>query len=144
MLSKNIKEAAGIARIFLNKILKGKIKTRATVVGLSGNLGAGKTAFTKAVAKSLGIRQKVNSPTFVIIKKYSLKSKLHKFFFHIDVYRLKNEKELLHLGWNEIIGNKEHLVFIEWPERVRRAMPPHARMISIIVGKKGFRNIRLK
>jgi tRNA threonylcarbamoyladenosine biosynthesis protein TsaE len=145
MLSKNIKETSRIAKMFLEKIMKEKkSKTGATVVGLSGDLGAGKTAFAKATAKHLGVRRKVNSPTFIIIKKYPLKRKKHKFLFHIDAYRLKNEKELLPLGWEEIIGNKEHLVFIEWPELVRRAMPPHARMISIIAGKKGFRNIRLK
>lgn len=139
--SKNVKETREIARIFLDEILKKDSKHKgALVVGLSGDLGAGKTAFTQAVAKHLGIKNHVVSPTFVIIKKYPIKkSKQHKFLFHLDAYRLKNEKELLHLGWNEIIGKKEHLVFIEWPENVKKAMPLHAKIIHITTNKNGHR-----
>lgn len=145
MLSKNTKETTKIAKIFLDKILKEKNhKRNAMVVGVSGDLGAGKTAFIKAVAKHLGIKNKVNSPTFIIIKKYPIKFKEYKFFFHLDAYRLKNEKELLHLGWEEIINNKEYLVFIEWPERVCRVVPRGARFIYISINKNGFRNFKLK
>ena len=67
-------------KMFLEKILGEKRKKKvAIVVGLSGDLGAGKTTFVQAVAKHLGVKNKVNSPTFVIIKKYSLKNKKHKF-----------------------------------------------------------------
>lgn len=144
-ISKSVTETAEIAKIFLNNILKNKnTKSGATVVGLSGDLGAGKTAFTQLVAQHLGVKTKVNSPTFVIMKKYPIKSKDHKFLFHLDAYRLKNEKELLHLGWDEIISNKEHLVFIEWPENVAKVMPAHARYIHISGNEKGHRNLELK
>ena len=115
MLSKNPKETEKIAKLFLEKILKTKPRIEgALLVALSGDLGAGKTAFTQSVAKHLGVKNKISSPTFVILKKYPIKKlKNYKFFFHLDAYRLKNENELLHLGWEEIIGNKEHLVFIE-------------------------------
>ena len=53
------------------------------------------------------------------------------YLIHIDAYRLKNEKELLHLGWEEIISNPEHLVFIEWPENIIKAMPKQHHKISI-------------
>lgn len=144
-ISKNIKETAQIAKMFLGEILKEK-KHRggATVVGLCGDLGAGKTAFAKAVAKYLKIKSKVTSPTFVIIKKYLIKNQKHNFLFHIDAYRLKNEKELLDLGWEEIIGSKEHLVFIEWPENVKKIIPHHARFIYISSGENGHRNLELK
>lgn len=145
MLSKNIKETAEISRILLNRILKDKKHIAgATVVGLSGDLGAGKTAFIKTAAKHLGIKHKVNSPTFTIIKKYPLESKKYKFFFHLDAYRLKNEKELLHLGWKDIIADREHLVFIEWPERVRKIIPRNAKFVYISADKKGLRNFKLK
>ena len=118
-ISKNTKETGAIAKIFIDKILEDKNKHhRATVVGLSGNLGAGKTTFVQAVAKHLGVKGRITSPTFVIMKSYKLKAKNYKLLFHLDAYRLKNEKELLHLGWEEIINNKDHLVFIEWPENV--------------------------
>jgi len=146
MLSKNIKETEEIAKLFLEKILNGKIPQKgALVVGLSGDLGAGKTAFTQSVAKHLGIKNKISSPTFVILKKYPIKKlKNYKFFFHLDAYRLKNEKELLHLGWEEIISNKEHLVFIEWPENVSNIIPRGAKFVYISHNKKGSRNLKLK
>lgn len=145
MLAKDIKETAEIAKIFLTEILKdNKNKNKALVLGLSGDLGAGKTAFTKIVAKHLGIKERVNSPTFVIIKKYPIKLKDYKFLFHLDAYRLKNENELLNLGWEEIVSNKEHLVFIEWPENVPKAIPAQARFVYISADKDGHRKFELK
>ncbi|MFH1200943.1 MAG: tRNA (adenosine(37)-N6)-threonylcarbamoyltransferase complex ATPase subunit type 1 TsaE [bacterium] len=157
MFARNIKETTEIAKIFLNKILKNKNSNEsALVVGLSGDLGAGKTTFVQAAGKHLGVKNKITSPTFVIIKKYPIpeqfrygsgslkKSKNYKFFFHLDAYRLKDEKELLHLGWEEIINNKDHLVFIEWPENVSRAMPSDARFVYLSHGKSGYRNLEFK
>jgi tRNA threonylcarbamoyladenosine biosynthesis protein TsaE len=145
MLSKNIKETEKIAKILFDKLLKSKKNNdKALVVGLSGDLGSGKTAFTKFVAKHIGIRNRVFSPTYVIMKKYPIKLKNHKFFFHFDAYRLKNEKELLYLGWEEIINDKEHLVFIEWPENVVKAMPKYSKFIFISSKDNGHRNFKLK
>jgi tRNA threonylcarbamoyladenosine biosynthesis protein TsaE len=154
-ISKDIKENAKIARIFLDKMLKNKSQRQgALVVCLSGDLGAGKTAFVKAVAENLGIKHKINSPTFVIIKKYFLplrkgsvrraRGSDFRLLFHLDAYRLKNEKELLHLGWEEIINNESHLVFIEWPENVSKIIPSGARFIYISVTENGHRNFELK
>ncbi len=146
MLSKSIKDTDKIAEVFLNKILKNKKSRRgALVVGLSGELGAGKTAFTQAVARHLGIKNKVASPTFVIVKKYPLKKlKNYNFLIHIDAYRLTNEKELFQVGWEEIIKNNEHLVFIEWPENAMKTIPSGARFIKISTDKNGHRNFRFK
>ena len=145
MISKSPKETAKIAKMFLDKILKKNGQQKgALVIALSGNLGAGKTAFTQAVAKHLGIKDKIKSPTFVIMKSYKLKAKHYKLLFHFDAYRLKNEKELLHLGWEEIIGNKEHLVFIEWPENVKKIIPKDARFIKITHKENGHRKLELK
>ena len=145
-IARNIGETKKIAKIFLQKILKsGGLKKNAKVVCLSGNLGSGKTALVKEIAKHLGIKHKIKSPTFVIMKKYLLKNKYHKFLFHLDAYRLKEEKELSYLGWEEIVGNKDHLVFIEWPENVSKIIPFHAHNIFIsIKNKQGHRNFELK
>jgi tRNA threonylcarbamoyladenosine biosynthesis protein TsaE len=145
MLSKNIKETEKIAKIFLDKLLKNRKKPKgALVVGLSGDLGAGKTAFTKFVAKHLDIKDRVFSPTYVIMKKYPIKIKEYKFFFHMDAYRLENEKELLHLGWKEIINNREHLVFIEWPENISKAMPSHSKFVFIKHKNDKHRDFKFK
>ncbi|PIR68373.1 tRNA (adenosine(37)-N6)-threonylcarbamoyltransferase complex ATPase subunit type 1 TsaE [Candidatus Nomurabacteria bacterium CG10_big_fil_rev_8_21_14_0_10_35_16] len=131
-VSKNKTETSKIAKIFIDRHLK-QIKNRkeAVVVGLLGDLGVGKTTFTQAVAKHLGVSNRVSSPTFVVIKKYPIKFKGYKFFFHIDAYRLKNEKEILVLGWNEIITQPEHIIFIEWPENVKKVIPKSSKLIHI-------------
>jgi tRNA threonylcarbamoyladenosine biosynthesis protein TsaE len=146
MFSKNIKETEKIAKIFLDKILKNKGRPKgALVVGLSGDLGAGKTTFVQTIAKHLFIKNKIKSPTFLIIKKYPIKkSENYKLLFHLDAYRLKDEKELLYLGWEEIINNKEHLVFIEWPENVIKALPKKYHKIHILHTPKGYREFKIK
>jgi tRNA threonylcarbamoyladenosine biosynthesis protein TsaE len=145
-VSKNIKETIKIAKIFLDEIFQKENKKKgATIVCLSGDLGAGKTFFTQAVGKHLGIKNKITSPTFVLIKKYPIGLAYgvargsFRFLFHLDAYRLKSEKELLQLGWKEIIGNKEHLVFIEWPENVRKIIPAGARFVFLSHKKNGER-----
>jgi len=167
MISKNIKETDKIAQNFLKCLLIKKNKN-ACVVGLSGDLGAGKTAFTQAVAKNLGIKKRVNSPTFVIMKRYELSKKksyknfladktkpvpagenFYNFsffeqFYHLDAYRLKNEKELIHLGWKDIISNPENLVFVEWPENIIKSMPKKHHKVSIFHIKEGHRSFKIK
>ncbi|MCC7160461.1 tRNA (adenosine(37)-N6)-threonylcarbamoyltransferase complex ATPase subunit type 1 TsaE [Candidatus Nomurabacteria bacterium] len=145
MISKSVEETFKIAKDFIGRILHKKdTRENAKIVALSGDLGAGKTAFTKAVAEILGIKEKVNSPTFVIMKRYPINLEGYKFFFHIDAYRLKDEKELLLLGWDEIINNKEHLVFIEWPENVKNIIPKDSRFIEIEHLGEEERNFNLK
>ena len=141
-VSKNIEDTYQIAEEFLAKLKQ--IKNGATVVGLYGDLGSGKTTFTQAVGKILKIKRKVNSPTFVIMKRYAIKHSHFKNVFHLDAYRLKNEKELLHLGWDEIIGNKAHLVFIEWPENIIKVMPKKHHQIHISHEKFGTRKFEIK
>jgi tRNA threonylcarbamoyladenosine biosynthesis protein TsaE len=144
-VSRNIKETAQIARIFMEEVLEnGKNSQGALVVGLVGDLGAGKTTFLQAIAKHFGVKNKVSSPTFVIMKKYPLKKKKYDFLFHLDAYRLKNEKELLHLGWEEIIGDEKNLVFIEWPENVSKIMPKHTKYIHISDQKDGQKVFEFK
>lgn len=142
-VSKNTKDTKEIAGEFLAKIKP--LKKGATVVGLYGELGTGKTTFTQFIAKELKVKRKVASPTFVIMKKYLLsENSVFSSLFHLDAYRLKNEKELIHLGWEEIIGNKEHLVFIEWPENVIKVIPKKHHEIHITHTKEGHRKFKIK
>lgn len=102
----------------------------ATVVALSGDLGAGKTAFVKGVAKALGVEEHVTSPTFVIMKIYTLDGVFKK-LVHIDAYRLKGEHHLKVLGWEELLRDPHNLICIEWPEQIPQALPPHAIRIAL-------------
>ena len=103
----------------------------ATVVGLSGELGSGKTAFVKALALALGITEEVVSPTFVIERIYKLSpGGTFRHLVHIDAYRLESEEELLSLGWEELAADHDNLILIEWPERVKKIIPTDAMNIS--------------
>src|SRR5574343_1044494 len=99
-------------------VLEKAVKTKsdsATVVTLSGDLGAGKTTLTQAIGEELGIKENLISPTFVIMKKYELPETKYKWknLIHIDAYRLNSGKELLHLGWQEIFEDKDNLIIVE-------------------------------
>ena len=102
---------------------------KATVVVLQGELGSGKTAFAKALGKMMGINEHIVSPTFVIMKSYNIDWKGFKKLIHVDAYRIESESELLNLGWNELVENPQHLILIEWPERVEGILPKDSRRI---------------
>lgn len=130
-VSKNLKETENLAAQFVRDISKQKKKTNAMVVGLSGELGSGKTAFVKGVAHALGVKSMVTSPTFVLEKIYKLSPRtVFSKLVHIDAYRLENKKELSALNWDEIIQDPTALVLIEWPECVKGALPRGAQKIS--------------
>jgi len=90
----------------------------ALVTGLSGHLGAGKTAFVKAIANIMGVKEEVTSPTFVIMKIYETKHPVWPRLVHIDAYRLERREELEALRFEEVVADKNNLVLIEWPENV--------------------------
>jgi tRNA threonylcarbamoyladenosine biosynthesis protein TsaE len=117
--------------------------TRATLVTLSGELGAGKTAFTKAVAQILGIEEVVTSPTFVLEKIYALPKNTQGFarLIHIDAYRLKNGMELGALGFDELMTDPENLVLLEWPEMVEDALSEPSVRITLKLNEDGSRSI---
>lgn len=121
-------ETVILARQFVDELLSVPgMPAMATIVALSGELGAGKTTFTKGVARALNVPDMVTSPTFVIEKIYYLDEPMGPFrrMIHIDAYRLEDPKELESIGWYEIASDPENLVLIEWPERVEELMPHH-------------------
>lgn len=96
----------------------------ATLITLSGELGAGKTAFTKAVAHALGAEGEVTSPTFTLLKEYELERDCpFTRLIHIDAYRLKGGAELAPLRLPEALSVRSNLVMLEWPEQVADALP---------------------
>lgn len=103
----------------------------AAVVALSGDLGAGKTTFVQAAALSLGVREPVKSPTFVIMQIFEISDRAFRRLIHIDAYRLKDLHELEVLGWRELVADPENLIFIEWPEQVPGALPVSASRVTL-------------
>ncbi len=122
-ISHSIEETERFAADWLQEIsMKYANLDEALVVGLSGHLGAGKTAFTKAVAKAFGIAEDVTSPTFVIMKIYGIGitevGPQWKRLVHIDAYRLEQPEELEAIGWESLVADKNNLIMVEWPENV--------------------------
>ena len=88
------------------------------VVSLTGDLGAGKTAFVQGAARGLGIEGPVTSPTFMLIREYEGKYPL----FHMDVYRLGNLAEVSDIGFEEVL-DRGGVVFIEWGDAIEALLP---------------------
>ena len=106
----------------------------ATLVTLTGELGAGKTVFVKSAAKALGIGEIVTSPTFVLEKIYLLpEGNPFKRLVHIDAYRLGKGSDLAPLGFDELMKERDSLVMLEWPERVADALPTADTRITITI-----------
>jgi tRNA threonylcarbamoyladenosine biosynthesis protein TsaE len=106
------------AKHFLEKIMKTPETDEAFVVGLSGHLGAGKTAFTKEIARIMGVKQEITSPTFVIMKIYETQNERWPRLIHIDAYRLERGEELQAIDFERLVSDKRNLILIEWPENV--------------------------
>ncbi len=142
-ISKNLKDTEEIAKQILKMVYE-KEKSAATIVGLYGNLGAGKTALSQAIGKLLNIKENITSPTFVIMKSYQLSGENFQKLIHIDAYRLEKEKELINLGWADIIADPKNLVLIEWPENVSKILPKEYLRINICHAGDSSREIEIK
>lgn len=96
------------------------------VIALYGNLGAGKTAFVRGLAKGLGLSARVSSPTFTIVNEYLGKTPL----FHFDMYRLGSADELFEIGWEDYL-DRGGVCAVEWSENVEEAFPPDHIIVRI-------------
>lgn len=121
-------QISDIAKEILSSLKKGE---SATILALSGDLGAGKTTLTQSIAKDLGVTENVISPTFVIMKRYKIQDSRFAHLIHIDAYRLNSSTELERLGWAEILADPKNLILIEWPERVPESIPSGAKRINL-------------
>jgi len=149
-----------LGEILAKEILKNKKKKRvfkennlpterALVLGLEGELGGGKTTFLQGFARGLGIKEKILSPTFVIMKKFKICenscSNSDKFanFYHIDCYRIQKPKEILDLGFKEIISNPKNIVAIEWADHICKILPKDIFWLKFEFINKNSRRITL-
>lgn len=142
METHSLEEFQKIAQDFAGKVAP--VPNRATVIGLYGNLGAGKTTFVQALAKALGVTETVNSPTFLIFKRYTLHDSRYTNLIHTDAYRLKSSDELRRLCFNELLADPHNLILIEWADRVADLLPKdHIQLHFEFVGDT-TRSISLK
>ena len=96
----------------------GRVLPAGTVIAYEGDLGAGKTAFTRGLAKGLGCTEQVTSPTYTIVNEY-LSGRLP--LFHFDMYRLASAEDLWDIGWDDYL-DRNGVCAVEWSENVREAL----------------------
>lgn len=165
-LTKQPSQTKKIGTILAKSILNLYLHSdKAVVLGLKGNLGAGKTTFLQGFARGLGIQENVLSPTFVILKKYALqdtkkrnkksskisarsereagrkRQSLYSRFYHIDCYRIQKPREILALGFQKIVSNPKNIITIEWAERILKILPQNTLWIQLTVINKNTRKI---
>lgn len=135
-ISNNYSETSDLGKKTAENILKRGSSGKAVVLGLEGELGAGKTAFIQGFSKGLKIKQRVISPTFVIMNVFPLKNRNFKRFYHFDCYRINDYKEIENLGFKDIISDPQNIVCIEWSERIKSILPKNTiRFIFSIEGE---------
>ena len=123
IISHSIEETASFAEKIKEEIENSSLR----VLFLVGNLGSGKTAFTKELLRAFGVREKVVSPTFILQKEYPLKKGgVIERIFHSDVYRFDSPEEVHILGIQEIQKNKKNLIVVEWGDMVEKNITPDA------------------
>lgn len=138
--SDNLEQFQKIASNFAVKLKGGE------VVGLIGELGLGKTTFIQFLAVAMGVKEKVLSPTFVLLKIYraSHRQSSIKQLVHVDAYRLNHAEELKNIGLPEYLNRPDTVTVIEWADQVKDILPPDIVMINIAQGKEeGQRVIKI-
>ena len=123
-------ETRKLAQEFGHKFKKG-------VIALTGDLGAGKTTFVQGFAKGLGIKEKIISAPFVLIRAHTAPNS-EGIFYHVDLYRLETKKDLSSLGLEDLWSNPKNIVLIEWAEKAKKLLPENTVWIKfeVIYGNK--------
>ena len=141
-----------IARSLAPLILKKQAQKHALIIALEGELGSGKTTFLQGFARGLGIKEKILSPTFIIMKRnrvpFRKGTRFLFHFYHIDCYRIKKPKELLDLNFKELSSNPQNIIVIEWADKIKKIIPRNTlwlkfEFINEKTRKITFRNFQL-
>lgn len=111
------------------------------IIALTGELGSGKTTFAQGFARALGIKERIQSPTFVLLKIYKIKKGTKKHFIHADCYRIDSPRDLLHVGFKKLLQDKDAIILIEWADRIRGLLPKTALWVKFRHGKKSHERI---
>ncbi|MFH1661779.1 MAG: tRNA (adenosine(37)-N6)-threonylcarbamoyltransferase complex ATPase subunit type 1 TsaE [Candidatus Falkowbacteria bacterium] len=112
------------------------------VIGLIGDLGAGKTVFTKGLASGLDIKNNITSPTFVLMKIYKTSNRSSiKNLCHIDAYRIKTHQDIIAIGAQEYFNREDTITVIEWADNIKKILPKKTRFITLKNLEKNKRSI---
>lgn len=122
---KTLKDTEKLATQIANKLKGGSI------MALVGELGAGKTTFVQALARALGVKRVVKSPTFTVLQTYKTSGGLT--LCHVDAYRISDPQELEALGFFDYLNDPNTITVIEWANRIKDALPKHTAWIELAV-----------
>ncbi len=109
-ITTSFEDTQSLGEEFVTKLKPGDI------VFLHGDLGSGKTTFVQGVAKGLGIKTRVISPTFIVLRTHATNNRMIKKLFHLDLYRLESKEDVKSIALGDLTGDPEAVTIIEWPE----------------------------
>ncbi len=119
----------------LGEKIAGDLKSGGLIC-LYGDLGSGKTTFVQGLARGLGIKKRILSPTFLIVREYPN-------FYHLDLYRLQKSQEIVDLGFKEMMENPQNVVVIEWAEKAKDLLPQKRIEINFEIVNENERKITI-
>ncbi len=137
-ITKNHNQTMGLGRRLASTLNGGE------VLCLSGELGAGKTTFVSGLINYFKPDTRVLSPTFIIVRHFSIKHKRIKYIYHIDLYRLDDLSAIRDLGILELFNKPDNVIAIEWPEKMKQLLPKNRIKIEFRVMEKDRRKITWK
>lgn len=117
----------------------GSLLKKGDIIAMQGTLAAGKTTITKGIAKALGVKDTITSPTFCLISEYEGKMPL----YHMDVYRLDGAEDFANLGADDMLYG-EGVSIIEWSEKIMEELPKKTIVLKIIPNENGSRTITIE
>ena len=144
IILKNIDETEAFAKSLTNLVSVLKNDDKAVVVAIHGDLGAGKTTLVQFVAKELGVEDRLQSPTFVIQKNYSISKGDFKKLVHIDAYRIENPEEFRMLKLEDTLKEKDNLIMVEWPKQGGEFFKDSSLEVFLEFVDENIRKVRLQ
>ncbi|OGY66112.1 MAG: tRNA (adenosine(37)-N6)-threonylcarbamoyltransferase complex ATPase subunit type 1 TsaE [Candidatus Harrisonbacteria bacterium RIFCSPLOWO2_01_FULL_40_28] len=122
-----------IAQKIARKLLNEK-REHAILIALQGELGAGKTTFVQSFLKACGVRRRITSPTFLIMRRYPLVHEYYSDVYHLDLYRITFSRELDVFKLPAIFENRHNIILMEWADKIKDIVPDFAHWIALLHG----------
>lgn len=128
-------ETKKIAKLFAEELLATKTDKKAFVIAFKGDLGAGKTTFIQGLMRGLGVKKRIMSPTFTLLRSYAIKTDSFERVHHFDCYRITEAEEMKELKFKDMLNDPKAIILIEWPERIAKLLPRNKVTVALDYGE---------